>query len=237
METIGRIGKQAGGYAVVTTTASLKYPLSPEFRIAPGIAFSSFNISGVPDLADTNQFTFDQAVLEFRWHPVARETHPVGVTFVATPYYGTVDPFDGSQADSYGAQFIAAIDRTMIAGRLYGAVNLAYTFNRTRSWSTGLTTDASLLVPSVAATAHVLPWLYVGGEVRYLLGFSGLAMQALTDQAIYAGPTFYMTLGKGVSLSGAWEPQSWGQAGNFASGLDVVQFDRQQFKLRLAVDL
>jgi hypothetical protein len=29
----------------------------------------------------------------------------------------------------------------------------------------------------------------------------------------------------------------WGQAGAFATGLDVAQFDRQEFKLRLAVDL
>jgi hypothetical protein len=82
-----------------------------------------------------------------------------------------------------------------------------------------------------------MPWLFVGAEVRYLQGYDGLALHALTDQALYTGPTFYMTLSRGVSLSGAWEPQLWGQAGAFATGLDVVQFDRQQFKLRLAVDL
>jgi len=237
VETIGRVGKQAGGYSVLTTTASLKYPLSPQFRIAPGIAFANYNISGVPDLPDTNQFVFDHASLEFRWHPVARETHPVGVTFVATPYYGTVDPANGAGADSYGLQFIAAVDGAVIKDRLFAAVNLAYLLDRTRLWSTAATTDTSLLVPSIAASARVLPWLFVGAEIRYLQGYDGLALQRLTDQALYAGPTFYMTMGRGVSLSGAWEPQLWGQAGAFATGLDVVQFDRQQFKLRLAVDL
>jgi hypothetical protein len=51
------------------------------------------------------------------------------------------------------------------------------------------------------------------------------------------GPTFYLTLGKHASLSGAWEPQLWGQLTGSPSGLDLVTFDRQQFKLRLSVDL
>ena len=237
LETVGRVGKSAGSYAAVTTTANFKYPLSDQFRIAPGIAFASYNIAGVPDFSDTSEFVFDHALLEFRWHPVARESHPFGLTFVATPYFGTVDPLSGEKADSYGALFIAALDRALVADRVFVAVNLAYVLDSTRVWSTGITTESSLLVPSVAASARVLPWLYVGAEVRYLQGYAGLALQSLTDQALYAGPTFYITLGRGVSLSGAFEPQLWGQAGAFASGLDVVQFDRQQFKLRLAVDL
>lgn len=237
VETVGRAGKQAGNYSVLTTTASLKYPLSPQFRVAPGVAFANYGIADVPGLSDTNAFVFDHAVFEFRWHPVARESHPVGVTFVATPYYGTVDPANGAAADSYGLQFIAAVDRAAIRDRLFVAVNLAYVLNRTRTWSTGTSTDTSLLIPSIAASARLLPWLFVGAEARYLQGYDGLALQALTDQALYAGPTFYMTLDRGVSLSGAWEPQVWGQAAGFATGLDVVQFDRQQFKLRLAIDL
>jgi hypothetical protein len=237
LETIGRVGKQAGSYSVITSTANLKYPLSPRFRIAPGISFAAFNINGVPDFDDTNQFAFDHAQLEFRWHPIARETHPIGVTFAATPFYGPVDPVTGEAADNYGLAFTAAFDRTVIEDQLYAAVNLAYVLDRTRTWSTGLTTDTSLLVPSVAATARILPWLYVGAEVRYLLGYDGLALQTLTGQALYVGPTFFITLGKGASLSGAWEPQVWGQSNGPPTGLDDVQFDRQQFKLRLAVDL
>jgi hypothetical protein len=237
LETIGRAGKASGSYTVLTTTANLKYPLSPQFRIAPGIAFANYSISGVPDLEDTERFSFDHAVLEFRWHPLARESHPVGLTIIATPFFGTVDPTTGLSADNYGVQFIAAIDRALLPDKLFAAVNLAYTLNRTRPWASGVTTDASLLVPSIAASVRLLPWLFVGAEARYLLGFDGLALQSLGGQALYAGPTFYMTLGQGVSLSGAWEPQVWGQAGSYATGLDVVQFDRQQFKLRLALDL
>ena len=37
LETIGRVGRQSGAYGAFTTTANLKYPLSPQWRIAPGI--------------------------------------------------------------------------------------------------------------------------------------------------------------------------------------------------------
>jgi hypothetical protein len=237
LETVGRFGKDAGSYAVVTTTANLKYTLSDEFRIAPSIAFASYSIAGVPGFSDTSEFVFDHAALEFRWHPIARETHPVGLTFVATPFFGTVDPATGERADDYGIQFIAALDRTIVAERLYAAINVLYALDRNRNWATNVTTDSSLLGASLAASASIVPWLYVGAELRYLQGYDGLALASLTDQALYAGPTFYMTLGKGASLSGAWEFQVWGSLTGNPSGLDLVNFERQQFKLRLAVNL
>src|SRR5262249_15455197 len=152
LETIGRIGKSAGSFAALTTTANLKYPLSHEFRIAPGIAFASYNIFGVPDFSDTSEFVFDHVLLEFRWHPIARETHPFGLTFVATPFYGPIDPATGAGADNYGIQFIVAIDRTVIADRLYAAMNLLYTLDRNRPWGSNATTDSSLLGVSMAAS-------------------------------------------------------------------------------------
>jgi hypothetical protein len=237
LESIGRAGKSAGSFTALTTTANLKYPVSADVRIAPGIGFASYNISGVPDFSDTSAFVFNQAFLEFRWHPIARESHPIGLTFVATPFYGPIDPVTGAGADNYGIDFIAAIDRTVIPDKLYAAVNLLYVLDRTRTWGTSTTIDSSLLGTSAAASGRVLPWLFVGGEIRYLQGYSGLAFAGLTDQAIYMGPTFYLTLGKHASLSGAWEPQLWGQLTGSPSGLDLVTFDRQQFKLRLSVDL
>jgi hypothetical protein len=237
VETVGRAGKSAGNFLALTTTASLKYPLSPQFRIAPGIAFASYNVSGVPDFSDTSEFVFDHAVLEFRWHPLGWETNPFGLTFVATPFYGPIDPATGAGADNYGIQFIAAVDRALIADKLFAAVNLLYEFDRTRPWNGNTTFDSSVLGLSAAASLRILPWLFVGLEVRYLQGYEGLALAGLSDQALYVGPTFYMTLGKGASLSGAFEPQAWGSLTGSPSGLDLVAFDRQQFKIRLAMDL
>jgi hypothetical protein len=145
LETVGRIGKSAGSFAAVTTTADLKYPVSDTFRIAPGIAFASYSVAGVPDFSDTSEFVLDQALLEFRWNPIAREAHPIGLTFVAIPFYGPIGPATGAGADNYGIEFIVAIDRTVIADRLYAAVNLLYMLDRARIWGSNVTTDSSLL--------------------------------------------------------------------------------------------
>ena len=237
VETVGRAGKSDGSFLALATTASMKYPLSRQFRIAPEIAVSSYNVSGVPDFPDASEFVFDRAALEFRWHPLAWETNPFGLTFVATPFYGPIDPATGTGADNYGIEFIAAMDRPLIADKLFAAINLLYTLDRTRPWGGNATIDSSVLGVSTAASLRVLPWLFVGAEVRYLQAYNGLALVGLTDQALYVGPTFYLTLGRHASLSGAFEPQAWGSLTGYPTGLDLVAFDRQQFKLRLSMDL
>ena len=75
------------------------------------------------------------------------------------------------------------------------------------------------------------------GRPRSRRGFDGLAFGNLTGQAVFVGPTFYAALGKGASLSGAWNIQVWGQATGLDPGLDLTLFQRQMFKLRLAIDL
>lgn len=236
VETIGRYGGSAGSYGALSATASLKYPLTDSFRLAPGITFH-FDISGVPDFDDRNEVSLDRLALEFRWRPFDRETSLFGLTFVATPFVGFVDDVTGAPGDAWGTMLIAAVDRALIADRLFAALNLAYDFERVRDFATGLMVDGSVLKLSVAATTRIDHWLYLGGEARYLRAHDGLAFGNLVGQAAYVGPTFYMTPGPGISLSGAWNIQAWGQATGLAPGLDLTFFDRQMFKLRLAVDL
>ena len=105
-----------------------------------------------------------------------------------------------------------------------------------RSYATGLIADASVLRMNAAATTRLTEWLFMGGEVRYVRAFEGLALGTLVGQAIFAGPTFYITLGQSTSLSGAWNMQAWGQAAGQPPGLDLTFFERQTFKVRLAFD-
>ena len=237
VEAIGRYGRSAGSYGTLSATASLKYPLTDSFRLAPAITFTHFDISGVPDFDDRNQLSLDRLALEFRWRPFDRETSLFGLTFVATPFVGFVDDVTGTPGDAWGGLLIAAVDRALIGDRLFAALNLAYDFERVRDYATGLMVDGSVLRLSAAATTRLDHWLYLGGEARYLRAHDGLAFGNLVEQAAYVGPTFYMPLAPGVSLSGAWNIRAWGQATGLAPGLDLTFFDRQMFKLRLAVDL
>ena len=71
---------------------------------------------------------------------------------------------------------------------------------------------------------------------RYLRSYDGAGLNALSGQAVYLGPVFLAPIAKGVSLSGAWNMQVWGQAAFVPAGLDLLNFERQQALLRLEID-
>lgn len=237
LESIGRFGREGGPYSALTTTANLKYPVTDSFRIAGGLTVSHYNMTGVTGLDDRNQFAAERVTLEVRWRMLDRETAPIGLTFVATPFFGFVDNVSGTPSDAFGAELIAAADQALIPGRLFAAVNLVWQFARIRPYATGAIEDGSLLGFTAAMTVRVTDWLYLGGEARYLRAFDGLALNSLAGQAVYAGPTFYMPFARGVSLSGGWNIQAWGQASGLVPGLDPSNFENHLVKLRLAIDL
>lgn len=237
VEEIGRWGRLGGTYSAFSTNFNLKYPLTESFRIAGGLTATRFDSSGVTGIDDMARFAVDRIVAEFRWRPLDRETAPVGLTFVAAPFYGFVDDVSGTPADAFGATLIAIADRALIHDRLYGAVNLVWQFARVRPYATETYEDASLLGFSASFTTRIADWLYLGGEARYLRAFDGMALNSLAGQTVYVGPNFYMPFAKGMSLSGGWNIQTWGQTTGLAPGLDLASFDSQLFKIRFAIDL
>ena len=236
-EMVGRLGRSQGTFNATALGLSLKYPLSTWFRVAPAVTVSRFDISGVPNLDDRNGIGVEQLGVEFRLRPFGREDHVFGLTFVALPFAGFVNPLTGAAGDGWGSSFVVAADRELVPHRLFAALNLSYDLERFRDQGTGLSVDGSELAFSAAATVRLWDAVYAGGEVRYRRGFDGLAVQELIGQAVYVGPTFYVTLGPGASLSGAWSVQAWGQSTGLPPGLDLALFERQMFKLRIAVDL
>ena len=236
-EVVGRLGRTDGTYSALSATASLKYPLSNSFRLAPAITFTRFDIAGVPGFENRNVIGLERLALEFRWRPFDRKNSLFGLTFVATPFVGFIDELTGKPGDSWGGTFIAAADRALIPDRLFAALNLTYDLGRARDYATGLIEDGSELGFSAAATTRLMGGIYLGGEVRYLRAFDRLAFGNLVSQAVYVGPTFYVGLGPGASLSGAWNIQAWGRTSGSDPAFDTAVFERQMFKVRLAIDL
>lgn len=64
-----------------------------------------------------------------------------------------------------------------------------------------------------------------------------MALNTLAGQAVYVGPNFYLPFATGMSLSGGWNIQAWGQSTGAASALDLTNFESQLFKVRFAIDL
>lgn len=165
VETVGRFGD---AYSAASTTPTLKYGVTDQFRVAPAVTVSNYAISGLNGGDDRNRLSFDTVSLEFRYHPLDRASAPVGLTFVVTPFVGFTNPATGAPADRSGALFIAVVDRELIPGQLYGALNLSYQLERGRDQASGVSIDGSMLGFNAAASRRVSPWLYLGGEARYL---------------------------------------------------------------------
>lgn len=237
IEEIGHFGREGGTYSTFATNMNLKYPLTDHFRIAGGVTVTRFDSTGVTGVDNINAFVLDRITAEFRWRPLDRETWPVGLTFVAAPFYGFIDDVSGQQASAFGATLIAIADRELIHDRLFGALNLVWQFQRAQPYATQTIEDASLLGFSTSFTTRIADWLYLGAEARYLRAFDGMALNTLAGQAVYVGPNFYLPFAKGMSLSGGWNIQAWGQSIGAASNFDLTNFESQLLKIRFAIDL
>jgi hypothetical protein len=131
------------------------------------------------------------------------------------------------------ARLILAADKELIDNRLSGAVNLLYDSEATRF--SGQWIYNSKIGLSAALSTRLAPTLFFGGEVRYLRAHDDLGLDSFSGQALFAGPTFYLGIAKGMALSGAWNVQI---AGHTASGgsLDLTRFERQEAKVRFNVN-
>lgn len=170
---------------------------------------------------------------EARYKLIDRELGPFGLTLIAEPRWGRVDATSVETATSYGGTLTLAADKELIRDRLFGTVNLLYDSQATRF--PGQRIDDSRIGLSAALSTRVAPTLFLGGEIRYLRAYDGLGLDSFSGQALFAGPTFYLRIAKGMALSGAWNMQI---AGHTASGgsLDLTHFERQQAKVRFNVN-
>jgi hypothetical protein len=231
-EATGRFAKRSGAYTAIDQAFAVKFTPFQDFSIEPGAGIAFHGISGVPGLDDTHQWAFDTASLELRYRLLNRATAPFGLTLGADPQWGRVDDVSGAPVDRFGAEFRVMADKELVADRLFGAVNLLYAPEASRSRVTGATERQSTLGVSAALTGEVQPRTFIGGEVRYLRSYDGLELATSSGHALFAGPTFYRKLSDCCWVSAAWSIQVMGSATAQSGVLDLVNFERHQAKLR-----
>jgi len=231
IENVGRFNKRFGSYTGVGVLSQVKFVLTDNFRVAPGVSFASTRVSGVPDMIDNRRTALAGASLEFRYKLLDRDVMPFGLTLHAAPAWNRFDELTGFDVQTYGSEFAALMDKELIRNTLFATVNVWYSGGGSRDLANQWSRDSELSV-NAALSAKVGADLIVGVEARYLRAYDGLGLDRFVGDAVYLGPTFSMHLTDKVGLSGTWSTQVAGKATCDPRHLDLDDFERHQAMLR-----
>ncbi len=151
--------------------------------------------------------------LEAKYKFLGRDVHGVGATLDVDLSYnaGRFGGVLGAGTD--GATNLAVrlfLDRELVAGRLYGALNLEHisSFSNNR----GFFLDASQFNARASLTTKVSSSLFVGGEVWYSRSYLGAGYKTYLGDGLFVGPNFYWQINDKWSLNGAYQVQVAGKA-------------------------
>ncbi|MCW2282795.1 hypothetical protein M2323_000560 [Rhodoblastus acidophilus] len=231
-ENVGVFGKRAGIYNTLGSLNLLKFTLTDNFRVAPGLSFGGNVIRNVPGYDNRSAAAFQGAVLEMRYKLLDRETMPFGLTLHAQPGWSPIDEATGAQAQGYGSEFALLADKELVKDRLWGAFNLWYGLGASNDVGANAWSRDSSLELHGALSTRVGAALVMGGEMRYLRAYDGLGLNRFSGEALYIGPTFSMHVTKHVGLSGTVNVQVAGDAVGDPRALDLDNFERVQSMLR-----
>jgi hypothetical protein len=230
-EVTDRFGKQAGSYNAFSQTYEVKIAPVENFQIGVGTALAYFGISGAPGLPDRQQTTLQGLSVDLRYKLIDNQRGPFSLTIIAEPRWDRLDDIGGGAVNGYGGTFTVAIDKELIADRLFGAVNLLYDTEASDLIVAAMWQRDSRIGISTALSLQIRPALFVGGEVRYQRVYSGLGLDTFAGQAVFAGPTTYYQISKNWAVSAAWDFQVYGKTAQ-GGWLDLTHFERQQVLAR-----
>jgi hypothetical protein len=232
-----RFGKLYGHLA----KAQLSYSPLPCLEIGP-------TIQGLSVSADRSTFGLDTrqvgGTLEMKYKLLGRATHGVGLTITTEP---------GIFSRKYNSGFLPAkpsgpvasnlarvlVDFELVKDKLFGAINLEHS----AVWDNpilGPGTDSFARLSNVnirgALAYKVSDTFYLGVEASHQRAYTGIFMSKNLGHASFAGPTFYWQATEKLAFTGAYNYQFAGQTSGFvgSKGVDLINFNRHQAKLKLA---
>jgi hypothetical protein len=233
LQTIARWGKGEGSYAAFSEQLRAEFAPAQNFRFEIGVPIAFHDILGVNDLDDRQHGRFDGLVGEFRYRLFDREHAPFALTIGAEPHWSRVDETTGEPVDNYGGELLLAMDRELIKERVFGALNLVYDPEVTRSRETGLWQREATLGVFASVTTQVRPGIFLGAEARYFRKYDALGLDCFAGQALFVGPTMFVRFSKTLAISGAWGIQAAGHAVDIPGSLDLTNFSHHQALFRL----
>lgn len=225
-------GKRTGRYTAVVS--QLRYETSPfpNLRLEIGAPFSGHHISGVAGLDNRSGWAFQGLSGEIKFKLLSRERAPFGLAVSFEPHWSKVDDVSGEAVQNYGAEFTLAADKELVANQLFIAANLSYEPEVSRARDAANWERQSTLGAAFSATRQWAKGVFVGAEVRWRRAYASAGLSRYAGEALFIGPTVFMSLTDRVALSGAWTVQVAGGEHGSSADLDLADFHRHQATVR-----
>ena len=233
-EATGSFGKRSGRYGAIEHELAFEHVLTQNFSYELSAHGISHLISGVEDLDDRNTTQFSGGSAKLRYLIIGRGPgSPIGLTVSAEPDWSRIDGTDGMQVRAYASEFKIVADTELIANRLYAAVNLMYEPEAAKPAGADLWERASSFGVAAGLAYRITPIFALGVGVEYDRAYDGLALQTLTGEALFVGPTMQINFTQKILLAAAFSAQVAGRAVDDPRALDLTNFSRYRANLKL----
>ncbi len=172
--------------------------------------------------------------LELKYKFLGRDVHGVGATLdvdvsaAGARFSGIL----GAGSDTaYTTAARLFLDREIVAGRLFGALNLEHvsTFSNTA----GVLVDASQFNVRAALSTKVLPNLYIGAEAWYSRTYLGAGYRTYLGDALSIGPNMLWSINEKWTLNAAYQVQVTGKSRGNPGNLNLTQYNQHYARVKL----
>ena len=237
-ENDGRFGKRDGTYRALNTKYEFGKTLSDSWWLAGSFFGAFYHVRDVPGLNDVSQSAFDGLSFEVEYRLLKRSMgNPFAISLSVEPRWGRIDGTAGEVSNSLGAAFKLFADAVVIPDTLFWAANLQFTPQSAQDpmdrshWINSSSTFASM------ALSYQFPskTFVVGVEVHHHLAFDGAWLNHNIGNALYVGPTFLWRITDKIAFNTTYQPQVAGHAKGTPGRLDLDNFERAQFRAKVAV--
>lgn len=232
----GRDREEPGSshYSAWEAELEYEYGFTRNLTVSVGASFGYHDIENVAELEDISGGGFNGLSAELKYRFLSWEHAPFGLAVSVEPEWSRYEDDSGERADGFELPFKLMIDKELVSETLFGAINILYA----PEWTDGEegTEKESTLEISGALSWQVSPGIFLGGELRYLAGYEGLAFEHFEGGAFYVGPSIYCQISKSAYLKAAYSYQVAGSSPESDGNLDLISHERQQLKLNLGIE-
>jgi hypothetical protein len=134
---------------------------------------------------------------------------------------------------AYASAFKLVADTELIANRLYAAINLIYEPEIAKPSGSDMWERASSAGVALGFAYRITPTFALGVGAEYDRAYDGLALQTLTGEALFVGPTMQINFTRKILLAAAFSAQVAGRAVDDPRALDLTNFSRYRANLKL----